>query len=322
MPPIVVKKRSACAPFANLATVWYQCRWPTSWPLRNKAMPKRNLPVDCTGIQARNVRALSSRVGEIILFLSLPSDAKSSASVEVFAHLHQAMIRKGMVAMGELLTRVTATSRFVVVRALPEEWDLLTSLPELDEKPPPPLVTRELVQVAIDLVQRQTLVGVGIGSVFSNAAMENFGITLSTRRSARRVEWMNRTIRKLTRPTCVSRRERNLMPLAKSCPRTMLPRPREDEAKRESARRSSLTTGIDREQLYNNGTVSKCNVGNVRCQTRRLRVRCTTHIYKLQSSAWTSHAGAPKYRSRVTQIIIALSLGDRLNRRTFRSIRI
>lgn len=47
-----------------------------------------------------------------------PSDKEVVGSVDAFANLHASMLRKEVVAVGELLSRVTATSRPVVIRPL------------------------------------------------------------------------------------------------------------------------------------------------------------------------------------------------------------
>jgi hypothetical protein len=230
-----------------------------------------------------------------------------------------------VVAMGELLTRVTATSRLVVVRALPEvtedaddcdedemdqsdeaaaagaqlrppgflvtaipfndemraiepdfaakEWDLVTFAPELDEKPPPPLVTRELVQAAIDLVQKQTLVGVEIGSVFQNAAMEKFWHYIEHKalgEARRRVVEEQPYDTEIDAPKV---RQRAGVQIDAFC--QLLPEDDDDEpaatssqrGRSEKGKRKALepdTTGIDWEQQYLDGTLSKCKVPDLK----------------------------------------------------------
>lgn len=134
-------------------------------------------------------------------YFCYPSDSVSASSTDAFAHLHQSMINKNVVAIGELLTRVSATSRLVVLRPLPEQLSgdlghqshppglLVTSLPfddemraiepdlatkEREESGPIDLVSDELVEAAKNLIQKQTLVGVEIGEMFQNAAMCRF----------------------------------------------------------------------------------------------------------------------------------------------------
>jgi Ku70/Ku80 beta-barrel domain len=243
-------------------------------------------------------------------YFAYPSDAKSSASVEAFAHLHQAMIRKGVVAMGELLTRATATSRLVVVRALPEvtaggededepdqsdeaaagvqrrppgflvtaipfndemraiepdiaakEWDAVNSSSSLDEKPPPPLVTRELVQAAIDLVQKQTLVGVEIGSVFQNAAMCKYWnyIEHKVLGEARRVDESYDT--EIDAAQVRQRAGSQIDAFVQLLP--VDDDPTTSRGRNENGKRKALepdTTGIDWEELYLHGTLSECKV--------------------------------------------------------------
>lgn len=50
-----------------------------------------------------------------------PNDEKAKGSKAAFANLHASMIRKGVVAIGELLTRKTATSSLVAIFAQEEE---------------------------------------------------------------------------------------------------------------------------------------------------------------------------------------------------------
>ena len=52
-----------------------------------------------------------------------PNDEEVKDSTVAFANLHAAMIRKGVLAVGELLTKVTATSRLVAIYPQVEETD-------------------------------------------------------------------------------------------------------------------------------------------------------------------------------------------------------
>lgn len=49
-----------------------------------------------------------------------PNDEKVEGSCSAFAHLHASMLRKGVVAMGELLTRTNTSSRIVAMSPVPE----------------------------------------------------------------------------------------------------------------------------------------------------------------------------------------------------------
>jgi hypothetical protein len=49
-----------------------------------------------------------------------PNDERVKGSTKAFANLHAAMLRKGVVGYGELLTRVTAIPRLVEILAMPE----------------------------------------------------------------------------------------------------------------------------------------------------------------------------------------------------------
>ena len=52
-----------------------------------------------------------------------PNDKVVEGSKEAFAHLHQSMLSKNVVGIGELLTRKTATSRLVSIHAFAEELE-------------------------------------------------------------------------------------------------------------------------------------------------------------------------------------------------------
>ena len=48
-------------------------------------------------------------------YYAYPSEERTEGSVPAFAHLHASMLRKGVLAIGELLSRVSATSRLVAM---------------------------------------------------------------------------------------------------------------------------------------------------------------------------------------------------------------
>lgn len=52
-----------------------------------------------------------------------PNDEVVEGSKTAFAHLHQSMLKKNVVGIGELLTRRSATSHLVVIRAVKEELE-------------------------------------------------------------------------------------------------------------------------------------------------------------------------------------------------------
>jgi len=122
-----------------------------------------------------------------------PNDEVAQGSIVAFAHLHASMLRKRVLAIGELLTRKTATSRLVALWPLEAEEGfrcapgmLAVLLPFEDDMkvqtPEPPiddeLVTAELVEAAGNLVQHQTLVDAVIGQDFENAALLKYWNTV------------------------------------------------------------------------------------------------------------------------------------------------
>jgi hypothetical protein len=136
------------------------------------------------------------------------SNNKYSNSIDAIAHLHASMIRHNVVGIGELLTRVTATSRLVAIRPLPEVLRQVT-VPDSDTdtdndvfmlvRPPGLLITtlpfedemrvasssstqtntnsvsEEMIQATMNLIEQQTFPNdVEIGVDFANAAMCRF----------------------------------------------------------------------------------------------------------------------------------------------------
>jgi ATP-dependent DNA helicase 2 subunit 1 len=126
-------------------------------------------------------------------YFCYPNEDDCTGSTTAFVNLHAAMVRKKVLAVGELLTRVTAASRMVCIRPLTEDIDedgevrrpagmLVTSLPFEDELRAIPtdacvdalketgtdIASDELIDAASKLIQKQTLVDVEIGEVFQN----------------------------------------------------------------------------------------------------------------------------------------------------------
>jgi hypothetical protein len=141
-------------------------------------------------------------------YFAYPNDERVEGSSSAFAHLHAAMLRKNVVAIGELLTRVSGTmhARLVAMRPLEEELceDEINGQVVSRLKSPPGMVvvalpfeddvramepdaavrsletggtaiaTEKIVNAAMDLVQKQTLSNVEIGENFENATLAKF----------------------------------------------------------------------------------------------------------------------------------------------------
>ncbi len=147
-------------------------------------------------------------------YLIYPNDDVVKGSRDAFVELHAAMVRKNVLAVGEVLHRVNWSSHLVAVYPLQEDENapgmMVVTLPfeddirtlEEDEawnawieqsnasqasKEAPDQVpsvdldgklfdmpTDELVQAAIDLISRQRLSGMQLGEDFENAALTEF----------------------------------------------------------------------------------------------------------------------------------------------------
>jgi ATP-dependent DNA helicase 2 subunit 1 len=120
-----------------------------------------------------------------------PNDEGAEGSTDAFANLHAAMLRKKVVAIGELLTRVTTSSRMVAIfpqaERLDDEGDQVTppgmivvSLPyeddvrKMQQENEEDAATEDLIQEAIDLIRHQRLDDIEIGVNFENAAIQRF----------------------------------------------------------------------------------------------------------------------------------------------------
>ena len=123
-----------------------------------------------------------------------PTDEGTDGSIGAFANLHAAMIRKKVIAIGELLTRNTASSRMVAIFPQAEQNEIYDDGYEEQITPPGMLVvnlpfeddvrmmehdivnaaTDALVEEAVDLIRHQKLEGIELGINFENAAIEKF----------------------------------------------------------------------------------------------------------------------------------------------------
>ena len=123
-----------------------------------------------------------------------PTDERGEGSIDAFANLHAAMLRRDVVAIGEMLNRVTSGSRMVavfpqaeqkemedgfedqitppgmVVVTLPFEDDVRKMEPDTNATTAP----EALVGAAIDLIRHQKLENVELGVNFENASIAKF----------------------------------------------------------------------------------------------------------------------------------------------------
>ena len=125
-------------------------------------------------------------------FYLYPNEQKVKGSTAAFANLHASMLRKGVLAIGELLTRVTATSRLVAI--FPQEGEYLPLEDGGEQVTPPGMVavalpfeddvralepdtgtaTEASVQAAIDLVERMKFGDGFVLDYFKNDSLEHF----------------------------------------------------------------------------------------------------------------------------------------------------
>ncbi len=134
--------------------------------------------------------------------IAFPNEDLVSGSTKAFASLHSSMIRKNVYGVGELLTRVTGTSRMVAI--VPQEQQQNDSNPNEMQNPvdsssglfyPPVFLIITLpfqediraspdengfiaddvtIDAAKDLIQHQQLHGIKIGYNFENPSLHKF----------------------------------------------------------------------------------------------------------------------------------------------------
>jgi non-homologous end joining protein Ku len=139
-------------------------------------------------------------------YFAYPDDKTVEGSSSAFAHLHAAMLRKNVVAIGELLTRAKGMARLVAMSPLEEELctDEIDGQEVLRLKSPPGMVvvalpfedemramdpdaavrsletggaaiaTENVVNAAMALIRKQTIPNVEIGENFENATLSKF----------------------------------------------------------------------------------------------------------------------------------------------------
>jgi Ku70/Ku80 beta-barrel domain/SAP domain len=127
------------------------------------------------------------------LFVSPSAEEENSNGARAFACLRDSMIRKGVVMIGELLTKIGATSRLValspwipipdvevqpppgmIARFLPYREELRVTAPAADSgEGHTPLVSDELLESTMKLVNKLTYLDTPeIGKDFTNAQMD------------------------------------------------------------------------------------------------------------------------------------------------------
>lgn len=215
-------------------------------------------------------------------YFCYPTDATTAGSTDAFAHLHASMVRKKVVAIGELLVRVTATSRFVVMRPMECQMDedgedmlhppgfIVTSFPFEDEmrtidpdagskmlEEGEDIASDELVEAARDLIQNQTFdKGTVIGENFENAYIGRFWAYVE---SLALDEGMKADRKYDTEVDEEQILKRN----GEQIDRFQQLLPEEPEPEKKSRKRKELvpdTSGVDWETMYSENALDQCKV--------------------------------------------------------------
>lgn len=133
-------------------------------------------------------------------YFAYPNDDRVKGSRGAFAHLHASMMRKGVLAIGEMLSRKTSTSRQVAIWAIPESVDeesgfvtrppgmMIVELPFEEEVRDIgvdaavrertmngiDLASPEVADVFATMVEKQSFTNIRIGENFENANLTMF----------------------------------------------------------------------------------------------------------------------------------------------------
>lgn len=137
------------------------------------------------GFKPQDSLPLHYKVDEMPYYL-YPNDDRVKGSTAAFANLHAAMVRKGVYAIGELLTKVSATSRLVAIFPQKETYDgdlempycmVAYVLPFEDDMrelgPDSGEATDATVQAAMEMISAMNFEGFST-DCFKNDALEHF----------------------------------------------------------------------------------------------------------------------------------------------------
>ena len=229
-------------------------------------------------------------------YFAYPAEERTEGSLTAFAHLHASMLRKGVLAVGELLTRVTSTSRLVAMWPLEEEAEemdfgdhillnqkrppgmMILSLPfedevrhlgtdaavqALHEGGGTGIASEEVVKVAMKLIEKQTLVDVEIGEDFENARLVKFWDYVEHKALEQPLSAAKEFDTVLDEDAVTEFVGKEIAELAIALPEDVKPEPKKRKLEPDDS-------GVDWETFYREGRLSDCKVPELKKKLRSL----------------------------------------------------
>jgi len=228
-------------------------------------------------------------------YFAYPNDEKTAGSAAAFATIHASMHKKKVIAIGELLTRVSATSRLVAMFPLLESTDkaaaegdevamlhpsglMLVPLPFEDEMrliapdvgtqsidDGVDIVTDAIVEAATALIEKQTLTDFTVGENLENAYLsrvwnyvEHVALELPLAEDKEYdtvVDWKE----------VEAHVKDEVAALVSVLPEDIIP-----EKKARKRKIEPDTSGVDWNDLYSNDALSDCKVGDLKMKLKSL----------------------------------------------------
>jgi len=224
-------------------------------------------------------------------YLMYPNDNVAPGSTDAFANLHASMLRKNVVAIGELLTRVTACSRLVALYPQAERRDS-----ELNEQLIPPgmivvnlpfeddvrkmnsncvesIASEELVQKTTDLIRHQKLENLEIGQNFENAALERFWRYVEAVALEMSIPEQERYETELNEEEVIKAAGNQIASFRDFLPKDIKKENEKTDGTGCKRKFISDESGLDWDHLYRTNTLSECKVSDLKSYLRSVGAR-------------------------------------------------
>lgn len=224
-------------------------------------------------------------------YLIYPNETAAPGSTDAFANLHASMLRKNVVAIGELLTRVTACSRLVAIYPQAERRDS-----EFDDQLIPPgmivvnlpfeddvrkmhsdcvesIASEDLVQKTMDLICHQKLENVEIGLNFENPALTRFWRYIEAVALEMSIPEEEQYETELNEEEVLQAAGNQITSFRDILPRDIKNENQNTETKGQKRKFVSDESGLDWNQLYRTGALSECKVNDLKSYLRSVGAR-------------------------------------------------
>lgn len=224
-----------------------------------------------------------------------PTDERGEGSIDAFANLHAAMLRRNVVAIGEMLNRVTSGSRIVAIfpqaeqKVMEDGYEeqitppgmVVVNLPFEDDvrKMEPDssaiIAAEHIVEEAVDLVRHQKIESIEFGINFENASIAKFwryveAVALETTIPAKEEHETE-----LNEVEVLNAAGAQIEAFRNSLPRDVKieKKPKDGPLKRKAVEVFDDESGLDWVRLYSSGSISTCKVDDLRSYLKSVGTR-------------------------------------------------